>query len=530
MPLDAICLSAVVNELQSLVGGKVDKVFMPEKDELGLAIRSSMGNVRLLISITQGSARLHLTSISRANPQTPPMFCMLLRKHLVGGRITDIMQPPNERIVQLHFDVTDEMGERVKRILAVELMGNNTNIVLIDSEGRIIDCVKRVEGDAKRPVLPGLFYRLPEARQGLGLSPLISRELEYQGISLDILEMRVKENDFTPVMLLEGDKPKDFSFMQIKQYEGLYTARVFEGFSEMLDTFYTQRDVTSSLQRRASGLRKIASNALERTRRKLVLQNEEYAATLNRERLRQFGDLLMANLGNISRGDSTALVQDFYGEDGAMVDIKLNVTLSPQQNAAKYYKEYTKAKNAQEMLSKMFVKGEQDIEYLESVMDSLDKIRSEQDIEDIRDELEHTGLLPKSKGKKKISKPAQPLTFRSDSGVTIYVGRNNRQNDELTLKTAAKTDTWLHTQKIAGSHVIISCKGETLDDATLEQAAILAATFSQGKKGQKVPVDYTLVKYVKKAAGGKPGLVIYDKFKTVFVDPSEELAKRLAKT
>jgi len=527
MPLDAICLSAVVDELQPLIGGRADKIYQPERDELGLAVRCSLGNVRLLISAGQGSARIHLTTQTRPNPQTPPMFCMLLRKHLVGGRITAIIQPPNERIVQLHFEVTDELGERVKRVLAVEMMGNTTNIVLIDHENRVLDCVKRVEGDAKRPVLPGLFYRLPEERE-FGLSPLISRELEYQNISIDTLGETVNQKCFTPFMLLKDGKPKDFSFMPIKQYKGLYTGEIYPGFSELLDAFYTRRDAAASLQRRSSSLRKIASNALERTRRKLVLQNEEYAATLNRERLRQYGDLLMANLGNISRGDKIAKVEDFYSTDGAAAEIKLNITLSPQQNAARYYKEYAKAKTAQEKLTELIKQGELDMEYLESVLDSLDKINSERDIEDIRDELEQTGLLPRSKSnKKKTDKPAPPLTFRSDSGMMIYVGRNNRQNDELTLKTAAKTDIWLHTQKIAGSHVIISCKDKILDDITLEQAAILAATFSQGKKGQKVPVDYTQVKYVKKAGSGKPGLVIYDRFKTVFVDPSEELADRL---
>jgi predicted ribosome quality control (RQC) complex YloA/Tae2 family protein len=526
MPLDAICLSAVVDELQPLIGGRVDKIHQPEKDELGLAMRCSLGNVRLLVSAGQGSARVHLTTQSRANPQSPPMFCMLLRKHLVSGRLTAIIQPPNERIMQLHFDVTDELGERVKRILAVEMMGNTTNIVLIDHENRIIDCVKRVEGDTKRPILPGLFYRLPEARD-FGLSPLISRELEYQGIEISSLEKAVNEKRFTPFMLLKDGKPKDFSFMPIKQYEGLYTDEIYESFSELLDTFYTRRDAAANLQKRASSMRKIVSNTLERTRRKLVLQNEEYVTTLNRERLRQYGDLLMANLGNISRGDEIAKVADFYGEEGAMAEIKLNITLSPQQNAARYYKEYAKAKTAQEKLTELIKQGELDTVYLESVLDSLDRIGSEHDIEDIRGELEQTGLLPKPKDRKKVSKPAPPLTFRSDSGVTIYVGRSNRQNDELTLKIAAKTDIWLHTQKIAGSHVIINCKDKSLDDITLEQAAILAATFSQGKKGQKVPVDYTQVKYVKKAAGGKPGLVIYDRFKTVFVNPSEELVERL---
>ncbi|MCL1820011.1 MAG: NFACT family protein [Oscillospiraceae bacterium] len=527
MPLDSIFLGAVVDGLQPLIGGKVDKIFQPEKDEVIFAVRCSLGNVRLLMSAAQGSARVHITERMRENPQTPPMFCMLLRKHLVGGRIMSITQPPDERIVHFNLEVNDELGERVKKTVAAEMMGNSANIVLIDHEGRVIECVRRVEGDAKRPMLPGLFYRLPESR-GFGLSPLIQRELEYQNLSLDSLEARVNHKDFTPLMLLHDDKPKDFSFMPIRQYDGIYTSETYSGFSELLDAFYSKRDAENLMRRRSAGLRKIVSNALERARRKLIIQNEEYAATLNRERLRQYGDLLMANLNNIKRGDTSAAVQDFYGEEGTVASIKLDAALSAQQNAAKYYKEYNKAKNAQEKLTGLIKKCEQDIEYLESVIDAFDKAANNPDIDDIRDELEQTGLLPKRKDKKKShSKPSKPLVFKSDSGVMIYVGRNNRQNDELTLKTAAKDDLWLHTQKIAGSHVIIDCKGNSPDDITLEQAAILAAAYSQGRRGQKVPVDYTQVKYVKKAAGGKPGLVIYDKFKTVFVNPDEKLAERL---
>ena len=525
MPLDAIFIGAVVDELQPLVGGRVDKLHQPERDELILAVRCALGNVKLLISAAQGGARIHLTSQSRPNPQTPPMFCMLLRKHLVGGRITGLYQPPNERIVQLRFEVTDELGERAERVLAVEMMGSSTNIALIDHEGRVIDCVKRAEGDAKRPMLPGLFYRLPEPRD-FGLSPLIARELEHQGISVDALKATVNDKTFTPFMLLKDGKPKDFSFMPVRQYDGLYTGEMYGSFSELLDAFYTRRGMEAALHKKASSLRKTVSNTLERTRRKLVLQNEEYAVTLNRERLRQYGDLLMANLGSIARGDEIARVADFYGDGDA--EIKLDVRLSPQQNAAKYYKEYAKAKTAQNKLTEQIKRGELDAEYLESVLDSLDKIASESDIEDIRGELEQTGVLPKPAARKKAAdRPSRPMAFRSGGGMMIYIGRNNRQNDELTLKTAAKTDIWLHTQKIAGSHVIVSCGGRQIDDVTLGQAAILAATYSQGKKGQKVPVDYTQVKYVRKAAGGKPGLVIYDKFRTVFADPSEELAERL---
>ncbi|GHV04888.1 hypothetical protein FACS1894217_00870 [Clostridia bacterium] len=547
MPLDAICLSAVTDELRGqLIGARVDKVVQPERDELGIAVRSqTIGNVKLLISANQNHARIHLTAQSRENPSTPPMFCMLLRKHLNGARVVEITQPAFERAVLLVFDATNEMGERVKRTLVAELQGRHSNIILLDENERIVDCLKRVdyEMSEQRPVLPGLFYHLPPKPDKIapddiaawreldaanltdkaiiarfsGISPLIAREISHNRDISGFVE-RVKSKQFTPVLLSDGGKPVDFAYMPITQYGGLYQLDTLSGFSQLLDNFFTARDSREHLQKRASGLRKTVKTALERTRRKLALQAVEYEATLNRERLRECGDLLMANLHNMTRGDAAITVADFYHDD-APATIKLDVLLTPHRNASKYYHNYQKAKNAQEMLKINIERGNIDLEYLESVLNALDNIAGEADIRDIQDELIAAGFLPKRKDVKKAQKTSKPLVFTTESGINIYVGRNNRQNDELTLKTAAKSDIWLHVQKIAGSHVIIDCKNGEPSDADLLKAATLAAQYSQARNGLKVPVDYTRVKYVKKMAGGKPGMVIYDRFKTIIVDP-----------
>ncbi|GHV33768.1 fibronectin-binding protein A [Clostridia bacterium] len=547
MPLDAVCLAAVADELRAnLVGARVDKIAQPERDELGIAVRSmTLGNVRLLISANQSHARIHLTSQSRENPSTPPMFCMLLRKHLGGARITDIVQPANERVVSIEMDAANEMGERVKRVLVAELQGRHSNIILVDENNRIVECLKRVdyEMSEQRPVLPGLFYHLPpkpdkaapddsaawreletlEEKAVIarfsGISPLIAREICHTKDVAGFIET-VKSKHFTPMLLRDGDRPVDFSYMPITQYGALYSVSAAANFSELLDGFFTAKDTREHLQKRASGLRKTVKTAIDRTKRKLVLQSEEYATTQNRERLRECGDLLMANLHLMKRGDAKAVVQDFYHGD-AEIAIALDVTMTPHQNASKYYKNYTKAKTAQEMLTVNMARGRLDLEYLESVMNALDNIAGEQDIREIQEELVAAGFLPKPRqgGKAQKPKPSKPLVFTSQSGVNIYVGRNNRQNDELTLKLADKSDMWLHVQKIAGSHVIIDCRGGVPDEATLLRAAVLAATYSQARNGEKVPVDYTPVKYVKKMQGGKPGMVIYDKFRTLFVDP-----------
>lgn len=584
MPLDALCLSGLVSELKTaIVGGKIDKIHQPGRDEIILALRAPAGNVKLLLSANPGHPRAQLTQISRENPDVPPMFCMLLRKHLTGARILDVVQPPLERVVDLHLEALDELGDRVTRRLVLECMGRHSNLILLDSEGRIMDCLRRVDADmsARRQVLPGMFYRLPPAqdkqdpsaldREGLerllaaapeeaqadkwlldtfgGLSPLICRELAHraggstdvrlnvlgnagQAALLDQLEQllsSVNENSFTPTLLIKEGRPSDFTFFPITQYGSLMERVSFPSFSQMLDRFYEQRETLERVKQKGQDLIRSVTNARDRTARKIALQEQELLATQDRERLRELGDIITSNFYAMEKGMSSLRTVDFYDPEGKEVDIKLDPLLTPQQNAAKYYKDYNKAKTAEQMLTIQLEKGRKELDYLNSVLENITLAEGERDLQEIRQELTDTGYLrraSKAKGReKRVS--SKPMEFRSSSGLRISVGKNNTQNDLLTCKQAFKSDIWFHTQKIHGSHVILWTEGQPPDLQSLNEAACLAAWFSQGREGGKVPVDYTPVKYVKKPAGARPGMVVYTTYETAWVTPSEELVKKL---
>ena len=572
MPLDALCLTAVAAELRrSLVGGKIDKLYQPARDQLLLYIRGQGENVRLLLSAAPGHPRAHLTTLSRENPGTPPMFCMLLRKHLLGGRILSLDQPPMERILDFKLETIDELGDRVERHLILEAMGRSANLILLDGAGRIIDCIRRVEGDlasGRRQVLPGLFYRPPEPpdkrnplaldgsalRQALsnptgreadsllldtftGLSPLVARELAFRAgdsgeqlaQELEKLLDAVRREDFTPCVLVRDGKPVDFSFRPILQYGPETELQERESFSALLDSFYEEREQSERVRQRGQDLVQAVKRACDRTRRKLVNQEKELAATLDRERKRELGDILTSNLHAMEKGMKLLRTMDYYDPECREVDIPLDPLLTPQQNAAKYYKDYNKAKTAQDVLTVQLEKGRAELAYLESVLENLRLAEGERDLQEIRQELTETGYLRRqSKAKERSKKVSgKPMEFRSTAGLRISVGKNNNQNDLLTTKMAYKSDIWLHTQKIHGSHVILWLEGGEADLQSLTEAAQLAAWFSQGREGSRVPVDYTPVKYVKKPAGARPGMVVYTTYQTALVDPDPELAKRL---
>lgn len=554
MPLDAVCLSALASELNSrLYGARVDKIVQPSKDEVHLIMRGQEGGLRLLLSASAQHPRAHITKITRENPAVPPMFCMLLRKHLTGARFAGVRQPSMERVLIFIWDAADDMGEPVQKQLVCELMGRHANIILVGADGRIIFCLRRVdyEMSEKRQVLPGLFYHLPPTQGKIdpmsltedqlsgvfaevgtpdekwllntfeGLSPLICRELAYEGLPWSFFRLLedIKVSKFLPAALEENGEMKDFSFREIRQYGNLYAVNTdFESFSDMLDSFYTRRDIRSQMNQRVSSLMKLAVNQRDRLVRKLKLQAEELEEAKDRERLREYGDLLMANLNKAVRGMKSVRVTDFYHPEQAETDIKLDEQKSPQQNAAKYYKDYTKAKNAEESLSGQIIRGEQELAYWESVIEELSRVSSEKEFEEIREE------LTPSRSKKKVKeKAALPQRFISSEGIVFYAGRNNRQNDQLTMKMASKNDIWMHAQKIPGCHVIIDTSNGHPGEITLLEAAAAAAYYSQGKNSPKVAVDYTSVKYVKKPGGAKPGMVIYDKFKTILVKPGISL-------
>ncbi len=539
MALDAVCLSAVLEELRpTLEGGKIDKIYQPSRDEILLAVRGGGENVRLLLSASPNGPRLHLTKEVRENPAQPPMFCMLLRKHLTGARILRLEQPELERIVLLRMEATDELGDKVGRTLVLEAMGRRANLILLDGEERILDCVRRVAGDVstgQRAVMPGMFYRLPEPRPGL--SPLLERELDFRSNgesrteSLEQKLSRLRDilgREGGAYLLLREGKAADFSCLPILQYGPDTELRRREHFSQLLDEFYAGRATAEKVGQRGADLLKAVTRARERVARRVAQQELEREATWDRERKRELGDLLTSNLYALEKGMRTVRLSDYYDPEGREVDILLDPLLTPQQNAAKYYKEYNKAKTAERVLGEQIEKGRGELTYLDSVLESIHLAEGERDLLEIRQELTETGYLRRGdKAAKRMKTASKPMEFRSTAGLRISVGKNNAQNDLLTAKLAGKGDLWLHTQKIHGSHVILWTGGEAPDAKSVEEAAVLAAWFSQGREGKKVPVDYTPVKYVKKPAGARPGMVVYTTYQTAYVDPDGELAKKL---
>ena len=575
MPFDAMFLSAVCDELrQELIGARVEKVQQPARDMVVLQLR---GKARLLLSASGNRPRFHVTQASYENPAQPPMFCMLLRKHLAGGRIAAIEQPPAERSVELTLDCTDEMGTPCQKRLILELMGRNSNLILTDGENRILDCMRRVdfEMSEQRQVLPGLFYHRPPRQEGkltpqeltkptlerllaqtaapvhldrwivdhvAGISPLIARELAFGfcgETDADVLTLdhaRLAEaltqpsllQARQPTLLLCGGRPKDFTYCPIRQYGAYMTARTMPSFSALLDAFYTETEQRERMLQKSQSLRRTVTNLLERTRRKLAAQRKEREASLDRETLRRRGDIVTANLHAMTRGMTVLRAEDFYQEDMPEIEIPLRPELSPQQNAARFYKEYNKAKHAEKILAEQIARGEIEEEYLGAVLDELNRAESERDLAEIRAELEAGGYVRSADRRRQQKQPAsRPMRFVSSDGFEILVGRNNRQNDQLSLKTARRDDLWLHIQKFHGTHVIICCAGAPVPDGTITEAAMLAAWYSQAREGQNVPVDVTQVRNLRKPNGAKPGMVVYDRYRTVIVTPDAALCERL---
>lgn len=575
MPFDAMFLSAVCDELrQELIGARVEKIQQPARDMVVLQLR---GKARLLLSASGNRPRFHVTQASYENPAQPPMFCMLLRKHLAGGRIAAIEQPPAERSVELTLDCTDEMGTPCQKRLILELMGRNSNLILTDGENRILDCMRRVdfEMSEQRQVLPGLFYHRPPRQEGkltpqeltkpalerllaqtaapvhldrwivdhvAGISPLIARELAFGfcgETDADVLTLdraRLAEaltqpsllQARQPTLLLCGGRPKDFTYCPIRQYGAYMTARTMPSFSALLDAFYTETEQRERMLQKSQSLRRTVTNLLERTRRKLAAQRKECEASLDRETLRRRGDIVTANLHAMTRGMTVLRAEDFYQEDMPEIEIPLRPELSPQQNAARFYKEYNKAKHAEKILAEQIARGEIEEEYLGAVLDELNRAESERDLAEIRAELEAGGYVRSADRRRQQKQPAsRPMRFRSSDGFEILVGRNNRQNDQLSLKTARRDDLWLHIQKFHGTHVIICCAGAPVPDGTITEAAMLAAWYSQAREGQNVPVDVTQVRNLRKPNGAKPGMVVYDRYRTVIVTPDAALCERL---
>ena len=571
MPLDAVCIHALAAELaQRLEGGKIDKVQQPERDLLLLSLRARGENLRLLLSAGTGSARIHLTRTNFENPREAPMFCMLLRKHLVGARILSVRQPDWERMMILELDARDELGVSSKKQLIVEMIGRSANVVLVGEDGRIIDCMRRLDfaGDALRRMQPGSFYRMPPVQDKIpffspendrdaeaiarvdrdtpmdrwlldtysGLSPLICRELAHRcggdwdrlPLQLDALRETVLAGECSPTLLLREGKAQDLSFLPISQYGPETENEAYPDFSQLLEAFYARREQAELRRRRSHELQKSIRTARDRLARKLVNQREELKRTENREEVRRHAELITANLYRMKKGDRVLVCQDYYEEDCPEVSIPLDMLKTPQQNAAALFKEYNKLKGARLHLTELIAQGERQLDYLNSVLSELDTAETEKDLSDIRRELAETGYLKKGKSREREKGKAQaPWRFVTDDGFEVLVGRSNVQNDELTTKIARRTDWWLHTQKVHGSHVILRCEGAEPSALALEQAAAIAVYYSQGREAGKIPVDYTMLRFVRKPSGAMPGKVIYTAYKTLLAQADEELVRRL---
>ena len=571
MALDGVFLSLVRKELQPLIGGRVEKIHQPSKEEMVFTIRTREGAYRLLFNTGAGTARVHITSEEIENPKVPPMFCMFMRKHLSSGKLVDIRQDGLERILYFDFDSVNEMGDICRYTLAAEIMGRHSNLILIDSSGKIADSIKRVGQDMSsvRMVLPGMTYTLPpkEKRFSLfdddprevyravkscgavplskaimkcmeGISPVFAGEAEFyaakggqpnadelDGDMCDRLAFFLKKtaediaqgkNKFVILKNKEG-LLKDFCFADVRHFGSLMTVVETDSACETLDRFFSERDRTARIKQRAQDLFRLLVNAADRVSRRTANQRLELKECQDRERLKKYGDLLMANIYRLEKGQEFAEVEDYYLPECPIVKIPLDKRLNPSQNVQKYYKEYRKAATAEEKL----------LIYLDSVSDSLSRAAGEGDIAELREELVQQGYLKHNSSKNKQLKSRPPLEFTSSDGYRIRVGRNNRQNDRLTCKESEKLDIWLHTKNIAGSHTVISCNGEQPPERTIFEAAVIAAYHSHGNDSAQVPVDHTLIKYVRKPNGAKPGMVIFTNQKTLYVRPDEELVEKL---
>lgn len=588
MSLDGAFLHGAMLEMleRRLIGGRVDKIYQPSRDEIILSIRTFGGAEKILFSANSAAACVHLTARTPENPKQPPVLCMLFRKHLAGGRLTAIHQDGLERILNFDFECTNEIGDTVENRIAAEIMGKYSNIILLTKKEdgwRVIDSVKRVTDDISsvRRILPNILYELPPraARLNLldydfsdlserllpfreqrlakalpalfeGISPIFARECAYAcakdvdvpvgALTEDRLEKLIFFLKSCRRTLLEGTgytmlsdrfgKPKDFCFIPIGQYGAELAEIRFESPAALLDRFFGERADADRVKQRSGDLLKTILGIYERIGRKLAVQRKELEECAAREDFRVCGELLSANLYRMERGMNELVAEDYV--NGGTRRIPLDIRLTPAQNAQKYFAEYKKLDTAEKMLTKLIEQGEKELLYMDSVFDAASRVGSgagsDAALSEIRRELTETGYLKAAKNDgKNREKPLPPLKFRSSDGFEILVGRNNYQNDRLTLKTAVGGDLWLHTQKIAGSHVIIRADGAEIPDRTIEEAAVLAATCSKGRNGTKIPVDYTRVRFVKKPNGAKPGMVIFTNNRTVLVDPDEALYERI---
>ncbi|PWM44005.1 MAG: fibronectin/fibrinogen-binding protein [Clostridiales bacterium] len=571
MALDGIMTYALCCEFKkTLLGGKVEKITQPEKDDIVLHFHTpgaEIKNSKLILSANPSNSRACLTAAQFENPLVPPNFCMLLRKHLGGAKLLNVTQPGFERVLIFTFECRTEMRESVEKHLILEIMGKWSNLVLTDFENKVIDALRPVDFSVseKRQLFAGLTYELPPSQNKLdisaqteislpkgarldtfltssftGFSPLLSRELSYEltgktdsencdelvlNKKLQNLYRNILEEKFTYCVLFT-DKPLEFYCFDINQYGEFAEKKYYTTPSEALEEFYSERRKREHLKRGAADITKLLSTLISRVSRKINAQLLDIEECKKSEKYRRIGDIITANIYMLKKGDGNVMLQDYYS-DGEPVQVSLDKRLTPSENAQRYYKLYKKATTAKEVLSKQLPLAKTELKYLESVLASVDTAENLVDISQIREELSNGGYIKKQQKDRKIKQSCVPSEYRSSDGFTILVGKNNAQNDFLTLKMAEKQDIWFHVKNYPGSHVIVVCEGKTPPNSTLTQAAIIAATNSKIRDGKNVEVDYTEVKNIKKPSGSKPGMVVYETYKTAIVTPSEELINEL---
>ncbi|MBQ8596075.1 MAG: NFACT family protein [Oscillospiraceae bacterium] len=575
MALDGITLSMLKNELsEKLIGARIDKIHQPSKEELVISLRWNGGNGKILISASASAPRIHFTESSVDNPKNPPMFCMLMRKHLSGAKLVEIEQFGLERMLHLSFATYNEFGDPVIIKLAVEIMGRHSNIMLIGPDGKIIDAIKRVTADMSsvRQVMPGMTYVFPPAQNKMntldvdcmelvsrlkngrdiplskalmenldGVSPIVCREIsdivtggfdtkahdlsdgecEKLEACLEKIAESIKTGKASPYMVIEENgHPLDFTFIKVNQYGDAMEIRKFDSFSAMLDKFYSERSGADRMKQRSNDLFKFVVNLADRISRKLDVQRQELARSTERDILRVKGELIHANLWMLEKGMTSVVLENYY-DNCKPLEVKLDPRLSPNQNAQHYFSEYRKADTAERMLRQFIEKGEAELSYIESVFDLLSRARTDDEVIAIREELVAQGYLKNHR--KNNQKPVKlaPKEYLSSDGFKILCGRNNIQNDKLTFKDSRKNDIWLHTQKIHGSHTVIVTEGREVPETTIQQAAIVAAYNSKARESSLVPVDYTEIKNVKKPSGSAPGKAVYEHYKTAYVRPAQ---------
>lgn len=548
MALDGIFLYHLKNEISDFaLDSRVDKVYQPSKDEIVINLRSRQGSKKLLLSCNADAARIHFTEFPPENPSKPPMFCLLLRKRLTGAWVTEIEQDNLERILKINFSGTDELGDKTNYSLIIEIMGKYSNIIFIDKDGKIIDSMKRVDENKShiREVLPGVTYVAPpeqdklniftddiekirkkiaDSRKGMykavmetvkGVSPIICREFEY-GLTLD--EFKKQAQNPIPTVVFT-DTPKDFAFIDIKQYDDLATIKHYDTFSQLLDYFYYERVRLMRIKARSADLFKTVTTLQERAVRKAINRKQELDDCRDKETYKLFGDLISANLYRLEKGAPYYDLENYYNNN-KIIRIPADVTLTPSQNSQKYYKEYRKKQVAESKLNEFIKEANEEAEYFESVIDSLSRAETDSEITAIKSELASQGYIKKVNDRKKEQKALKPMYFKTRDGFDVYVGRNNIMNDKLTMKTAKNYDTWFHVQSAAGSHVICETSGKQISDGAIHDCAVIAAYFSKARESSNVAVDYTLVKNIRKPNGAKPGFVVYDPYKTEFATPT----------